>query len=53
MVKKQSHIREEHVGTHYPTTLKRICQVHISRINSSYIFSIIIRTFSLSTVLNV
>ena len=42
MVKKQSHIREEHVGTHYTTILKRICQVHNSRINSSYIFSIII-----------
>ena len=50
---KQSHIREEHHGTHYPTILKRICQVHNSRINSSYIFSIIIRTFSLNTVLNV
>ena len=52
MVKKQSHIREEHVGTHYPTTLKRICHFHNSRINSSYIFSIIIKTFSLNIVLN-
>ena len=52
MVKKQSHIREEHVGTHYPTTLKRICQFHNSRINSSYTFSIIMKTFSLNIVLN-
>ena len=42
-----------HVGTHHPTTLKRICRFHNSRINSSYIFSIIVRTFSLNTVLNV